>query len=211
MDKICNSCPYKDKCEYTTLTPDLRGESCQYYSLSERVYNTLEEKKEKYNLNNNSFVMEFDPSMYKEFYTAKIKKLRPDAQIPTKGSQMAAGYDLYAAIDGSVIIAPGETISIGTGLAIEPPPGRFGAIFARSGWATKRGLRPANCVGVCDEDYRGEYIVAIHNDSQNDQIIHPGDRIAQLVFLPYFSLDFEVVDTLDNTERGNGGFGSTGN
>lgn len=142
---------------------------------------------------------------------AKIKKLRPDAQIPTQGSSLAAGYDLYAAMDTELIIRPGETKAVGTGLAIAPPLGTFGAIFARSGWATKRGLRPANCVGVCDEDYRGEYIVAIHNDSQNDQIIHPGDRIAQLVFLPYFSLEFEVVDTLDNTERGKGGFGSTGN
>lgn len=137
-------------------------------------------------------------------------KLRHDAKMPTTGSEYAAGYDLYAAMDTELIVKPGQTVSIGTGLAIAPPKGYFGAIFARSGWATKRGLRPANCVGVCDEDYRGEYIVAIHNDSPDDQIIHPGDRIAQLVFLPYSHVAFEEVSSLNSTERGAGGFGSTG-
>lgn len=141
---------------------------------------------------------------------ALITKLRPDAKIPTAGSAQAAGYDLYACMPSERIISPGGTVMIGTGLSIAPPPGCFGAVFARSGWATKRGLRPANCVGVCDEDYRGEYMVALHNDSPDEQIIHPGDRIAQLVFLPYMKVDFQEVDSLDSTDRGVGGFGSTG-
>lgn len=141
---------------------------------------------------------------------AKIKKLREKAIIPTKGSNKAAGYDLYACCDGAIIIEPYKTEKISTGLAIQPPKGYFGAIFARSGLATKNGLRPANCIGVCDEDYTGEYIVALHNDSSSIRAINSGDRIAQLVFLPYTNTDFNEVDELDNTERGDGGFGSTG-
>ena len=140
----------------------------------------------------------------------KFAKVRPDAKIPTRGSYYAAGYDLYASCESVVEIMPHETVKIGTGLCIQPPDGYFGAIFARSGLATKYGLRPSNCVGVCDEDYTGEYIVAIHNDSNNVQIIHSGDRIAQLVFLPYVNVEFEEVDKLDETARGSGGFGSTG-
>ena len=140
----------------------------------------------------------------------KFVKLRETAHIPTKGSDKAAGYDLYAALNEDIEIKAGTLAKISTGLAITPPKGYFGAIFARSGAATKQGLRPANCVGVCDEDYTGEYIVALYNDSQETQTIHNGDRIAQLVFLPYFSAEFEEVDCLDKTDRGTGGFGSTG-
>lgn len=144
--------------------------------------------------------------------TANVKfaKVRPDAKIPTRGSDFAAGYDLYAACESLVEIMPHETKMIGTGLRIQPPPGYFGAIFARSGLATKQGLRPSNCVGVCDEDYTGEYIVALHNDSNEVRAIHSGDRIAQLVFLPYLTVEFEEVNALDDTTRGYGSFGSTG-
>ena len=140
----------------------------------------------------------------------KFVKLKPEAKTPTRGSDYAAGYDLYSTCDHPVKIAPGETKMIGTGLSIQPPEGYFGAIFARSGLATRQGLRPANCVGVCDEDYTGEYIVAMHNDSGMEQIIYHGDRIAQLVFMPYLNVEFEEVESLDETDRGSGGFGSTG-
>lgn len=139
----------------------------------------------------------------------KIKKLNKDAVIPTRGSEKAAGWDL-STYDGPYDIAPHSTVKVGTGLAMTPPIGYFGAIFARSGMATKKGLRPANCVGVCDEDYTGEYIVAIHNDSDEWMRIEKGERIAQLVFLPYLNVDFEEVDSLEETKRGDGGFGSTG-
>lgn len=139
-----------------------------------------------------------------------IQKLRPDAVIPTSGSEKAAGYDLYACMDAPVTIGPGETVLIGTGLALALPDGYFGAVFARSGLATKQGLRPANCVGVCDSDYRGEYRVPMHNDSAEPRSVSPGDRIAQLIVLPYLSLDFCETDTLDETARGAQGFGSTG-
>ena len=140
----------------------------------------------------------------------KFAKVSPNAAIPTRGSKFSAGYDLSACIDNRVIIPPHSTVKIGTGLTIEPPEGYWGAIFARSGLATKQGLRPANCVGVVDEDYRGEYIVALHNDTDTTQYIEPNERIAQLVFLPYLNVEFEEVDTLSKTERGSGGFGSTG-
>lgn len=140
----------------------------------------------------------------------KIKKLRPEAILPAAGSERAAGYDLRACIDTPVTIVAHGTEKIGTGLAVAVPDGYFGAIFARSGLASKQGLRPANCVGVCDSDYRGEYIVAMHNDTGEAQTINPGDRIAQLVVMPYLSVDFEETDALDETERGTGGFGSTG-
>lgn len=140
----------------------------------------------------------------------KIRKLRPAAIIPHIGIGNAAGYDLSACINEKVTIQPGETVKIGTGLSVELPSNVFGAIFARSGLATKKGLRPANCVGVCDPDYRGEYIVAIHNDSNEERTIMPGDRIAQLVFLPCLPVDMQEVTNLSDTERGSGGFGSTG-
>ena len=144
----------------------------------------------------------------------KIKRLNENATIPTKGSVGSAGWDLYACLNEKVEIPTGKTVKIGTGLAIAIPNGFFGAIFARSGLATKKGLRPANCVGVCDSDYRGEYIVALHNDSNVTQVVEPGERIAQLILLPYCEplggAAFEEVDSLDDTERGAGGFGSTG-
>jgi len=140
-----------------------------------------------------------------------IKFLNEYAKVPTRGSSCAAGYDLYAAIGEPVTVFPGTTVPVTTGLAMEIPEDFFGAIFARSGLATKRGLRPANCVGVVDADYRGEVIVAIHNDSNEAQQVLPGERIAQMVFLPYRAMgNFEVVDELNDTTRGAGGFGSTG-
>ena len=139
-----------------------------------------------------------------------VKFLNGYAKLPTRGSAAAAGYDLYAAIPEGIIIPPHSTEKVGTGLSIKLPLGTFGAIFARSGLATKKGLRPANCVGVCDSDYRGEYIVAIHNDSDSPYSIEPGERIAQLILMPYIPMAFNVVNELDTTERGEGGFGSTG-
>lgn len=141
----------------------------------------------------------------------KVKRLNSTAVIPTHGSVSAAGYDLYANIDGASLTIPvEETVKIKTGLCMEIPEGYFGAIYARSGLATKKGLRPANCVGVVDSDYRGEIIVALHNDSNTYQEICDGDRVAQLVITPYLPVEFEEVDELNNTERNTGGFGSTG-
>ena len=139
-----------------------------------------------------------------------IRLLNDLAKVPTRGSEYAAGYDLYAATDYAIDIAPHSTVKIGTGIAIELEPCTFGAIFARSGLATKKGLRPANCVGVCDADYRGEYIVPLHNDTDEMMTVNPGERIAQLVILPYIPVQFEVVNNLSDTERGEDGFGSTG-
>ncbi|MBP3783885.1 MAG: dUTP diphosphatase [Butyrivibrio sp.] len=154
----------------------------------------------------------------------EIKKLSEDAQLPTRGSEKAAGYDLRMSqsttielnkentdiLMGILKIKPHETVKVGTGLAAKIPDGYFGAIYARSGLATKQGLRPANAVGVIDSDYRGELIVALHNDTDKEQTIKTGDRIAQLVVMPYLPVEFTEVDTLDETERGAGGFGSTG-
>lgn len=138
----------------------------------------------------------------------KIKKLYEDSRIPTRGSEYAAGYDLYA--HEGATIKPHETAKIGTGVAIQPPKDTFGAVFARSGLAAKQGLRPANCVGVCDYDYTGEYIVALHNDSNEERTIEAGERIGQVVFIPYVNVSFVEVDELEATDRGDGGFGSTG-
>lgn len=140
-----------------------------------------------------------------------IKKLDDKAITPTQGSRYAAGCDLHARIQGEgQIIETGKTEKIKTGIAMEIPNGYFGAIFARSGLATERGLYPANCVGVVDSDYRGEIIVALHNNSNVSQIITDGDRIAQLVIVPYLPIEFNEVNDLNSTERGAGGFGSTG-
>ena len=138
-----------------------------------------------------------------------IKKLEPEAIIPTKGSDAAAGVDLYA--PRALVIHPRSNGIINTGLAIEIPDGYFGAIFARSGMATRKGLRPANCVGVIDSDYRGEIIVVLHNDTDIIRPVQEGDRIAQLVILPYEKIEFSEVEELTDTERADGGFGSTGN
>ena len=161
-----------------------------------------------------------------------VKKLRDNAVIPTRGSEYAAGYDLYAAIDETVVIGPHETQKIGTGLSFdidetvvigphetqkigtglsfELPENTFGMIVARSGLATKEGLRPANCSGICDSDYRGEYIIALHNDSDEIRYVEPNERIAQLILMSYVPMTFSLVNELTITERGEGGFGSTG-
>lgn len=137
-----------------------------------------------------------------------IKLLSDKAKIPTRGSEYAAGWDLYATEDATIL--PHTTVKISTDIAIEIPNGYFGAIFARSGLATKQGLRPANCVGVVDSDYRGPLIVALHNDTDQTKFVLSGDRIAQLVFIPYSTWDWTVVDELSDTERGDGGFGHSG-
>lgn len=139
-----------------------------------------------------------------------IKRLTNTAKIPTRQHVGDAGYDLYADIQEPVTIEPHTSEFIKTGIAIEIPDGYFGAIFARSGLATKQGLRPANCVGVCDSGYRGEYKVALHNDSSDTKTITTGDRIAQFIVMPYLNVEFNEVNELSNTERGDGGFGSTG-
>lgn len=140
----------------------------------------------------------------------KVKKLNDMATIPTRGSEEAAGYDLYASTETSVEIPPHSTLRIGTGLSFELPKGTFAAIFARSGIATKRGLRPANCVGICDSDYRGEYVVALHNDTEEVQTIAPKERIAQMILMPYIEMTFEEVADLTETDRGESGFGDSG-
>lgn len=148
----------------------------------------------------------------------KIKRLTETAKIPTKGSEYAAGFDLYADNFGdfkngkewSLMILPGETVKIKTGVAVALPENTWGGIYARSGLATKQGLAPANKVGVIDSDYRGEIIVALHNHSGYQQMLHQGDRVAQLVIHEFKPYDFEEVDELDDTDRGEAGFGSTG-
>ena len=140
-----------------------------------------------------------------------MRKLNNMARVPLRGSKESAGYDLYAATSYIIEIQPHKTVKIGTGLAMEIPKGYFGAIFARSGLATKEGLRPANCVGVVDCDYRGEITVAIHNDTDTVRFINPDERIAQLVIMPFIPAEFTVVDRLSTTVRDVGGFGSTGN
>lgn len=139
-----------------------------------------------------------------------VKKVRESAKLPTYGSQYAAGADLYACTEGEIEIAPHSTAMIPTGIALELPVGYAGFIYARSGLASKRGLAPANKVGVVDCDYRGEVIVALHNHGESAQKIAAGERVAQLVVAPYITADFEEVDELSSTERGTGGFGSTG-
>lgn len=139
-----------------------------------------------------------------------IKKLTDTAVVPSRGSAFAAGYDLYADVEQNVLVAPHETVKISTGIAIEIPKGYFGGVFARSGLSTKEGLRPANCCGVVDADYRGVVTVALHNDSDVVRTVVPGEKIAQLVVIPFLELEFQETDTLSDTVRGEGGFGSTG-
>ena len=140
----------------------------------------------------------------------RVKVLRPGATLPTYGSAEAAGADLYACLEADVVIAPGQTAFIPTGLAMELPRGTAGLIYARSGMACKRGLAPANKVGVIDSDYRGEFIVALHNHGDSPQTVSCGDRIAQLVITPVFTPGFSQVESLADTSRAEGGFGSTG-
>lgn len=142
--------------------------------------------------------------------TVSVKKLRPGAKLPTFGSAEAAGADLYACLEEDVTIAPGETALIPTGLAMELPRGYAGLIYARSGLATKRGLAPANKVGVVDSDYRGEFMVALHNHGTQAQTVSSGERIAQLVVTPVLIPTYLEVAELNETQRGAGGFGSTG-
>ncbi len=143
-------------------------------------------------------------------YDINVKKLNENATIPTYGSEYAAGADLYACITEPVTFAPGETILIHTGIAMEIPVGYAGLIYARSGLASKKGLAPANKVGVVDADYRGEIMVALHNHSNTSVSIEPNERIAQLVIAPYITGIFHETDELSDTIRGAGGFGSTG-
>ena len=139
-----------------------------------------------------------------------VKKLCDKATLPVYASEYAAGADLYACLDEPVTIEPNETKLIKTGLAMAIPEGLAGLIYARSGLASKRGLAPANKVGVIDSDYRGEVMVALHNHGTTPQTVEHGERIAQLVLAPIVTADFNVVDDLDTTARGEGGFGSTG-
>ena len=145
-----------------------------------------------------------------EEMTMRIKKLRENAVIPTYGSADAAGADIYACLDGEVSIAPGSTVFIPTGLAMEVPKGYAGLIYARSSMGTKRGLAPANKVGVVDSDYRGEVMVALHNHCGQTQTVRHGERIAQLLVTPVLMPDFVECDDLSDTDRGASGFGSTG-
>ena len=162
----------------------------------------------------------------------KFKRLTETMTVPTKAHDTDACFDLYADIPnstyeywsdsdvedgvrikysgGGVVVHPHKTVKIPTGFATNIPHGYWGAVFARSGLATKQGARPANCVGVIDEPYTGEWIVSLHNDSENPVIVQHGDRIAQFTLLPYFTTNLIEVDELDSTDRGDGGFGSSG-
>ncbi len=139
-----------------------------------------------------------------------IKKLKENATIPTYGSEYAAGADLYACLDDALTIQPGETVFVGTGIAMEIPEGYAGLIYARSGLSCKRDLAPANKVGVVDADYRGEITVALHNHGQKPQTIEANERIAQIVIAPFLKVAFQETEALSDTVRGTGGFGSTG-
>ena len=143
-------------------------------------------------------------------FKMKIKKLNEGAIVPTYGSEFSAGADLYSCEESDVVIGVGETRLIHTGIALEIPVGYVGLIYARSGLATKRGLAPANKVGVIDSDYRGEIMVALYNQSNVEQTVSVGERVAQIVFTPYAMAEFEIAEELDETLRGAGGFGSTG-
>ena len=139
-----------------------------------------------------------------------IKKLNEKAVVPTYGSEFSAGADLYACEDAPVKIEAGKTVLVHTGIAMEIPVGYVGLVFARSGLACKRDLAPANKVGVIDSDYRGEIMVALHNHGSQTRTVENGERIAQISIVPYLAADFCVVDELEDTARGEGGFGSTG-
>ena len=140
----------------------------------------------------------------------KIRKLKNEAVVPTYGSEYSAGADLYACEENTVTVAPHETVFVHTGLSFEIPEGFGGFIYARSGLASKKGLAPANKVGVVDADYRGEVMVALHNHSEVPQTVEPGERVAQLVIAPFLKAEFTVAEELSETVRGTGGFGSTG-
>ena len=143
-------------------------------------------------------------------FEMNVKKLNDKATVPTYGSEFAAGADLYACEDGEITLAPGETRLVHTGIAMEIPEGLVGLVYARSGLACKRDLAPANKVGVIDSDYRGEIMVALHNHGSESRTVADRERIAQIVFTPYYTAEFSVVEELSDTVRGIGGFGSTG-
>ena len=143
-------------------------------------------------------------------FDVNIKKLNDKAVIPTYGTEYAAGADLYACMDEAVTIGSGETYFVKTGIAMEIPVGYAGLVYARSGLACKKGLAPANKVGVIDSDYRGEIMVALHNHSKVDAVIEPKERIAQMILTPFLMAQYTVVDELSDTDRGESGFGSTG-
>ena len=140
----------------------------------------------------------------------RVKKLHPMAKLPTYGSEEAAGADLYACLDESVFVAPGESVWIPTGIAVELPKGYAGLVYARSGLACKRGLAPANKVGVIDSDYRGQIVVVLHNHGGEPQLISHGERVAQMVITPVWTPPYEEAAELGDSDRGTGGFGSTG-
>lgn len=140
----------------------------------------------------------------------RVKLLREGAKLPTYGSAEAAGADLYACVEGSITVAPGETVFIPTGIALEVPKGCAGLVYARSGLACKRGLAPANKVGVIDSDYRGEITVVLHNHGNTAQTVENGERIAQLLITPVLQSAYEETENLSDTVRNLGGFGSTG-
>lgn len=142
--------------------------------------------------------------------SVKVKKLCDRAKVFSYGTEFSAGADIYAMCDENIEILPGECKLIHTGIALAIPSGYVGLIFARSGLATKKGLAPSNKVGVIDSDYRGEIMVSLYNQSNELRVVEDGERIAQISFLPYYCADFDVCDELDDTVRGNGGFGSTG-
>lgn len=139
-----------------------------------------------------------------------IKRMDKRAILPTYGTKYSAGADLYALLDENLVIAPSETVLVHTGICMEIPTGLVGLVFARSGLATKKGLAPANKVGVIDSDYRGEIMVPLHNHTKEEKVIKHGERIAQIIFMPYIMEQFDEVDELSETVRGEGGFGSTG-
>lgn len=139
-----------------------------------------------------------------------IKRMDKRAILPTYGTKYSAGADLYALLDEDLVIAPSETVLVHTGICMEIPTGLVGLVFARSGLATKKGLAPANKVGVIDSDYRGEIMVPLHNHTKEEKVIKHGERIAQIIFMPYIMEQFDEVDELSETVRGEGGFGSTG-
>ena len=145
-----------------------------------------------------------------EVLNVKFKKLNVNAVAPTRGSEFSAGYDLYACIDEQIEIKPFETVKIPTGISLEFPPNVVALIFARSGLSCKNGIAPANKVGVCDSDYRGEYIVFLHNHSEISVTINKKDRIAQLILMPFYAINFIEAENLTETNRGENGFGSTG-
>lgn len=139
-----------------------------------------------------------------------VKLLRPDARVPTYGTEASAGADLYACMQDKVEVGPGQSVMIPTGIAMEIPKGYAGLVFARSSMGAKRGLAPANKVGVIDSDYRGEIRVVLHNHSGEPQSVEPGERVAQLLIVPVFTPGFQEAEKLSDTSRGAGGFGSTG-